>query len=479
MKKYLLILFLFSLLQGVAQPPSKFFNKFGGLGIDIGYGVKETYDRQYIVAGSTSSWGNGGVDAQLLLIDSMGQLKWSKTYGGVLSDVAKSVVVNPADSGFIFTGHTSSFGNGGYDVYVVRTDKNGVVIWQKSFGGLDWDFGKDIVFAPDGNLVICGNTHSMGYGKKDGYVLKVNLGNGALMWQKYFGGSENDELVSVLYTSDALFSLCGTKTTNDINNDFWLLKLSVNGDSILSKSITSFTTNEKCYDFIEDKNSNLIFCGALDTTVAMTEKYSSYALKTNLNGVFISQISFTNGATPDERFHSICNTKSDNTVSMSRKIFQGFFKLNSYVFKAINDFTYISSPTYGDVEDEELFNIENTSDDGYIMVGYTKSYQAVAEDIYVIKLDNSTLNSSSVIGIKENLQTIATQEFYYNKNKLYFNNSTNAETIITIYNIMGESVSEGVTNNESFDINLQKQGVYFAVLKNGERFSKLKFIVHY
>ncbi|MBK6523605.1 MAG: hypothetical protein IPG08_15535 [Sphingobacteriaceae bacterium] len=131
MKRVLYILLVVLSLNMNAQPPSKWYNRFGGAGIDIGYGVKETYERHYIVAGSTSSFGYGATDAYLVLVDSMGQKVWDKTYGGVMADVAKAIVVNPVDSGFIFTGYTGSIGNGGYDVYLVRTDKNGTIIWQK------------------------------------------------------------------------------------------------------------------------------------------------------------------------------------------------------------------------------------------------------------------------------------------------------------------------------------------------------------
>ena len=245
MKKILFICFIVLGFNLSAQPPSKWYNKFGGSGIDIGYGVKETYERHYIVAGSTSSFGYGATDAYLILVDSMGQKVWDKTYGGVMADVAKAVVVNPVDSGFIFTGYTGSIGNGGYDVFLARTDKNGNLIWQKSFGGLDWDFGNDIVMGPDGNVVICGYTYNSKYGKKDGYILKVNSGTGALMWEKKYGGVEDDEFRAVKVTNDNFIIFTGeTKSYADITGDIYFFKTNATGDSVLCKQLGRINTED-------------------------------------------------------------------------------------------------------------------------------------------------------------------------------------------------------------------------------------------
>src|ERR1041385_6448278 len=98
MKRICYIAAVFYSLIAVAQPPLKFFTTFGGDGVDIGYGVKEIYNRQYIIAGLTTSYGAGSADAYLILADSMGQAVWQKTYGSVFAEAARSVIFNPSDS---------------------------------------------------------------------------------------------------------------------------------------------------------------------------------------------------------------------------------------------------------------------------------------------------------------------------------------------------------------------------------------------
>ncbi|MBK6523604.1 MAG: hypothetical protein IPG08_15530 [Sphingobacteriaceae bacterium] len=125
---------------------------------------------------------------------------------------------------------------------------------------MDWDFGNDIVLAPDGNVMICGYTYNSKYGKKDGYILKVNSSTGALMWEKKYGDSHDDIFTSIISLTDGYISLCGTRTLDGISNGVLVVqKVNLNGDSILSKGSKVFSTNEKCYDFMRDKNNQLVF----------------------------------------------------------------------------------------------------------------------------------------------------------------------------------------------------------------------------
>ncbi|MBL7933126.1 MAG: hypothetical protein JNL60_14565, partial [Bacteroidia bacterium] len=232
----ILIILLFFALNIGAQPPGKFYGTWGGNGDDVGYSGKQTKDGNYIVAGSTSSYGHGEVDVYLLKIDSMGSVIWDKTYGAFNSEVGKSVI-EVVDSGFVITGYTNSFGSGGYDAYLIRTDKNGNLIWQKTFGGTDWDFANDVVLGSDGNLHVVGYTYSYGAGKKDGFILKYDL-QGNFLSHKFIGGAEDDELNSIIKTNDGFLATIGyTKSKNDLNGDIYFLKLDLNYDTLFTRTI--------------------------------------------------------------------------------------------------------------------------------------------------------------------------------------------------------------------------------------------------
>ena len=98
-----------------------------------------------------------------LLIDvSYCQSKWIKTFGADEVDGANHVL--PLDDGFLLTGFTNSFGNGGNDLWVIRTDKNMEKVWDKFYGGMHLETGHKSIQAEDGGFIILGQTYSYGAG---------------------------------------------------------------------------------------------------------------------------------------------------------------------------------------------------------------------------------------------------------------------------------------------------------------------------
>ncbi len=486
MKKLAYIFFLCVCFSLKAQPPSKWYNKFGGNGVDIGYGVKEGFERKYIAVGSTSSYGIGAVDAYVILIDSMGKPIWQKTFGGALSDVAKSVVVNPVDSGFIFTGYTSSIGFGGYDVYVVRTDKNGNMIWQKSFGGLDWDFGNEIVLAPDGNVIICGSTFSKGYGKKDAYLLKVNSNNGTLIWEKVYGGTNDDEFrtLNIVSSNSILVAAGETQSYNDSKGDIYFMKMDLNGDSILYRSYGLPNKVDFANSIIENPPFNYYVMGG------GSESYSNYG-----KDAFIFAIANTTGDSvwlqrngnaglDQEACDVVLDVSNTGTyvISYSDVDFSTFKRDPKHLLlDAVG--IYISGNTFGSSEDEELYDLKNTSDKGYIGIGYTKSFGAVDQDMYVIKYDSAAFFGGNLIGLHENQVTIRDQI------KIFPSVLDTDHSIVTIecqdqftfslLDICGKKIKSGNSNSlssGSIDLSEQNSGVYFLVVKQDQRSGTFKLV---
>jgi hypothetical protein len=476
MKRYLLLIWILCFLKVDCQPPTKFYRIIGGDGVDKGYSIKETPDYFYIVAGSTTSFGHGSSDAYIILLDTMGQIVWDRTFGGAGADVAKSIVFNPIDSGYIFAGYTNSMGSGGYDVFAARINKSGDLIWQQSYGGFDWDFGNDLIITSDGNIMVCGNSYNGPYPKNNGLILKINMTSGTQMWQKYYGGSEDDEFVKVSLTQDGYYSIVGNSASyGDIYSDFWLFKINQNGDSIRSKTFGTPNKNEEVFDFVEDNYHNLVFCGSYDTSAANSGRNVSYVVKTDLDGVFLLDAKFPGGFTDDDKFLSISNSRNADLYFVSRKVQNNANDIDIQPVIMIYSFVSILAKTHGEANDDIAFETSNTHDNGFIMAGYTLRDKQKNEDVYIIKLNNNLDSAEQVVGITTIKSQISNIIYFYNR-KVYFNNPFEEIYSYEVINQYGIIVSKGTTTTQQVNLDPELiEGIYFIEIR-GRMDQKLKFI---
>ena len=202
---------------------------FGGTGQDRGTSVVQTNDGGYVVAGLTWSFGAGGSDVYLIKTDATGDTLWSRTYGGAASDYGYSVV-QTNDGGYVVAGFTSSSGAGSVDVYLVKTDASGDTLWTRTLGGTGWDYGYSVVQTNDGGYVVAGETTSFGAGGADVYLIKTDASGGTL-WTRTFGGTGWDRGTSVAQTNDGGCVVTGTTDSFGAGgSDVYLIKLDANGN---------------------------------------------------------------------------------------------------------------------------------------------------------------------------------------------------------------------------------------------------------
>jgi len=184
---------------------------------------------------------------------------WQKTFGGSKWDEAGAIIPTK-DNGFIVTGLTFSFGNGKGDVYLIKIDKNGNKIWQKTFGGSKNDEAYAITPTKDGGFIVAGYTESFGNGK-DVYLIKIDK-NGNKIWQKTFGGSKNDEADAITSTKDGGFIVAGyTDSFGNGEYDVYLIKIDKNGNSSSKDlKIASHSNSSSDSSYSVEKSYSLKYC---------------------------------------------------------------------------------------------------------------------------------------------------------------------------------------------------------------------------
>jgi hypothetical protein len=202
---------------------------FGGKGEDAAWSVHQTTDGGYILGGWTASFGAGSFDFYLIKTDENGNLLWSKTFGGTGDDHGFSAI-QTKDGGYAIIGYTSSFGMGEMDTYIVKTDENGNLQWNKTYGGSNRDFSEHVWQTSDGGYITSGFTYSFGEGG-DLYVVKTD-GSGNLSWSKTIGGASYDRLMTSQITNDGGFVVAGaTGSFGAGAYDMYLIKTDANGNA--------------------------------------------------------------------------------------------------------------------------------------------------------------------------------------------------------------------------------------------------------
>ena len=198
------------------------FSKTHGLaGFDKASDIKQV-KQSYFVAGETNSKGNGNTDLWLFKLNSNGIVEWDKTVGGTKYDAANSLNVT-SDGGVIAVGYKSN-NSGNTNAYAVKVNSNGIVEWDKTFGGVNSDYAESVVQMNNGNYVVAGHTTSKGSGGSDGWVFQLNP-KGDLIKENIFGGSKGDNLNSIQQVSNGYVVAGLTESKGKGGADAWVIKL--------------------------------------------------------------------------------------------------------------------------------------------------------------------------------------------------------------------------------------------------------------
>ena len=411
-------LLLLSMNMNAQAPAIQWQKTIGSSGYDFLNSIGQTSDGGYIVGGYSDGFISGyktednlgGDDYWIVKLNALGNVEWENTVGGGNFDRFYSVEETP-DGGFILGGQSLSGGGwgdksesnkGGYDYWIVKLNADGVVEWDRSYGGLGNDQLYNAQPTSDGGFILAGTSDSGISGDKtenrvgnsDYWVIKTDaLGN--IVWQNDIGGVMFDNLYSAYETADGGYILGGTSTSGISGDktagnygvvDYWIVKLDVSGTVVWERTIGG-TLNDYLYTVIPTAEGGSIACGMSESGLTGNKTdntnglYDFWVVKLDNSGTITWQNSI-GGTGNDYAFVNAINQTTDGGYAIagySQSLISGdkteanTGSWDYWILKITSTGSITWQTVIGGAGGDYANAISATADEGFIIGGYSYS----------------------------------------------------------------------------------------------------------
>ena len=279
-----------------AQGNIQWEKSYGFSGHDHSQSILQTNDGGYFIGGYLDVDASGGLGNEtkgakhgvgefwVQKLDSNGNLEWRRYFGGSSNDRIYKVL-QAHDGNYLLVGSSESSDfdisntNGSYDVWVLKIDTQGNLLWEKSFGGSGIDNGYAATKTTDGNYLIAGTAISSDglvsnpKGNSDIWMLKIDE-SGNLLWEKSFGGSGFDAAFAINKGRNIFntYIIAGNSKSNDGDltknngeNDFWVLKIDDSGNLLFERSLGG-SGLDFAYGVLETFDQKIVVIGETESS---------------------------------------------------------------------------------------------------------------------------------------------------------------------------------------------------------------------
>ena len=447
--------------------------------------VQQTFDGGYIITGKTSPFNKWYHDLLLVRTDNSGDALWTKTYGGT-SFSAGVDVKQTIDNGFIISGYFSSLESNNFDFWLLKTDSNGDTLWTNTFGGSYNDYGSSVFQTDDGGYVIIGSTESYGAGGSDFWIVKTDA-SGDSLWSKTYGGSYHEIAFEAQATSDGGYIIAGyTQLQGFLNSDVWLVKLFSNGEVDWTQTYGG-DQDDLAYSVNETADAGYILSG---TTRSFGSGYDDvYLIKTDMYGDSIWTKTF--GGLSNDAGNSVIETaEGDFLVCGNTFSFSEDGDMDLWLIKTdISGYT-LWTKMYGGGGNELGYSVIETFDGRLTACGFTETYDTGERDVWLLHLEadgggywgiDETINpTSSSFELKQNYPN----PFVGSTTIEYFIPSSGIVSL-KMYDLSGRLINTLVSEKTpagrhsiQFEENGLKAGIYYYRLQSGNFNCTKKLIVN-
>jgi len=453
-------LFVFSLLPSKAQ--ETFQKSFGSTGMDSGRDVEICADGGYITTGVTSSYGAGSYDAWVIKVNSSGEKVWTKTIGGSGDDGSHSI--NRTTNGnYIIGGYTGSKGMGNEDMYLIKIDDNGNVIWDKTYGGFGTDVGREAIETSDGGYALIGYSNSSPAQYFDVLLIRTDS-DGNELWRKRYGGGAFDNGYSLKQTADGGFIILGkTYSYGNGDSDAFLVKTDASGNQLWYKTFGGTDEEEGQYVELTDDGGYIFTADAKSNSAGDFD-----VMVTKTDGSGNQQWMKMFGGSEKDVAKTIRKTSDDGYIIAAISRSFGLPNPDYWLIKISSNGTKAWDKFYGGANHEHAYSAKQTSDGGYIVTGHASSFNiGNYEDVWLLKV-----NSSGVVSVDEKLLSNNNLQITPNPAtdyiQLSLKDGLNKNLTLELFDVKGQlMLTENIiahTSNASVSLGNFSKGVYFIKL---------------
>ncbi len=377
-------LLLATALPAAASPDVTWTQLFGGGQFEWGRDVVATADGGYIIVADTESYGPGGYDVWLIKTDAYGNQLWTRTFGGLYEERGFAVRQTD-DGGFIIVGTTGSYGAGAYDIWLIKTDSDGYSSWDKTFGGSAWDWGYSVEITSDGGYAVIGYTESYGPGMSAAWLIKTD-DEGNTLWTKTYGGTSSDWGQSIVECSDGGFAIAGdTYSFGAGSRDAWLIRTDSVGDTLWTRTFGG-SASDGGRSVLETDTGGCILAGctksygAGDDDLLLVETDSSgHTLWTKIHG-----------GTEDDGAESIVPCTGGGYIIAGHTESFGAGHDDMWIVRIDAGGDSLWTLAFGDDSHDWARFARQSPDGGYIVVGDSYDFFNGEYNVRLLKLDSET-----------------------------------------------------------------------------------------
>ncbi len=356
---------------------------FGGRSSDVGYDVIAVSDG-FVACGNTHSFPYPRTDSDVYILktDTFGSLLWSKYYGSIYNDGSRAIIEDN-EGNFLLVGFTQRDPSRKNDVFLVKFSSTGEYLAYRTYGTDKDEFGLSIVRCADGGYLIVGRTDSPSPDNWDIYILKIDSLYDSI-WTKTIGGSGWDEGRDVDKCDDGGFVIAGfTYSFGMGQSDVYLVRIDSTGDTLWSR-VYGGELRDEAYSVMQLDDGGFIITGL---TQSFGEGSSDiYILRTDPDGDTIW--TRTIGDENRQEANSVVVTTEGNFVVAGITEFPVTRGQDAYLICIDSEGELIWSKNYGGTMFDRANALALTDDKGYIFVGRTKSIGNGNNDLYIVKTDS-------------------------------------------------------------------------------------------